>query len=68
MGRILNWFMAKWFIDAVKEIEKQNNMTKILKACFKQKIVKDNWIGFLTGVERLLNDAESEASEAKSWV
>ena len=67
INRILNYFLARFFIDAVKEIEKQDNMTKILKIAYKQKIVKENWAGFLIGVERLLNDAKDEVQSAKSW-
>ena len=66
-NRILNWIMAKWFIDAVKEIEKTDWLSQILKVCYKQKMVKDNWQKFCEGMERLLVDAESELAQAKKW-
>ena len=67
MKRFVNWLIAKYFIDAVKQIEKKNWMTSVLKICFKQQMVKDNWLNFLTGVERLLLDAKDEIQSARRW-
>ena len=62
------WFLAKMFIDGVKQIEKQNITTSVLKICYKQKLVKENWQKFCEGVDRLLNDAQSELEQARKWV
>ena len=64
--------LSKWFIDAVKYVEKQNYMTKILDLCYLKmyKEIRKNvwaWGTFCEGLQRLLKDASDEVEQAKKW-
>ena len=66
-----NWIIQlvfKWvFIDGLKEIEKQNYMTKMLEQAYKQPQLKENWEDVTKGISELLLDAADEAKQAGSW-
>lgn len=66
-----NWIIGlvfKWvFIDGLKEIEKQNYITKFLEKMYQQPDLKKNWKTVCQGIAELLRDAMEETKVAGTW-
>ena len=58
----------KWvFVDGLKEVEKQNYVTKFLEQMYKRPELQGNWKTMCVGISDLLADAAEEAKTASTW-
>lgn len=58
----------KWvFVDGLKEIEKQNYVTKVLEKLYQKPEFKTGWKPMCQGITELLQDAAMEAKVAGEW-
>lgn len=67
VAKIRAWLMAQLFIRGFRGVEDINWMTRTLEICYKQKILKESWSSFLTGIEGILKDAQGEVIDARKW-
>ena len=59
--------LPKIWAEGFKKVEKQDIVTKALRVCYKNKMMKKTWRPFIKSVVSFLEDGVDEAKTSLQW-